>query len=534
MIIASLYPVVEAQYESVSTFDWHFIRELQQNFGGFPHDYHVFLPHGNNSPDPMSIGDNVHIKNTTELIDFFQEFQVDVWHDFGYTSAADLVSLRQLSKQYFPITINVQLPFLANAQLTTYDALSNSDALICSTPSIHKLIDAAQSHLKQSVMQQHTYPRICTIPHGVMPVQVDSDKKQDARHLLQLPKEYTIILCIADFNPNSSIDIVPLIRAFQVVAENKEDVILILTGSDQEGYVARVAYYFIESSSISRQVMFLPNVDESAKSLLLAATDIFISPSDPIYIDNGLQILDAMARGIPVIATDGDKGHIEHGKTGFKLEKGGLPLSYQALRHCYAFLPHRIQSLALSQGVTIDVQQIIQYLTLLVEDTSLRKTIGDAAFKYVSQHHHPTNIVKEYNNLWSNLREDDSIMQLKTTVTDSPVSDNSWLPLLTSLLSQTIDENTPLHITPDGEIILETKNVIVYDELKEMILATVILEILKLAQSVTSISNIADSLLGVLNPDEAKELVPNVAYHVIWSIKQGLILPQKNSPIQQN
>lgn len=468
MIIASLYPTVETQYESFSTFDWDFIRELQLNFGGSPHDYHVFLPHGNKTPDPMSIGNNVHIKNTTELIDFFQEFQVDIWHDFGYTPAADLVYLRQLSKQNFPITINVELPFLANAQLTTYDALSNSDALICSRPSIQHLIETAQSHLKKSV-KQHTYPRISTISHGVIPVQIDTDKKQDARHLLQLPKESTIILCMADFNPHSSIDIVPLIRAFQVIGENKEDVILILTGSDQEGYVARVGYYFIENSSIGRQVMFLPNVDESAKSLLLAATDIFISPSDPIYIDNGLQILEAMARGIPVIATDDENGYIEHGRTGFKLEKGGLPSSYQALKHCFAFLPHRIQSLALSQGVTIDVQQIIEYLTLLVEDISLRKTIGAAAFQYVSEHHHLTNIVKEYNNIWSNLCEDNSIMQLKTTVTDDPVSGNSWLPLLTSSLTQTIDENTPLHITPDGESILETKNVIVYDELKEVI-----------------------------------------------------------------
>ena len=534
MIIASLYPAVEAQYESFSTFDWGFIRQLQQDFGGSSHNYHVFLPYGNQPSGPIYKADNVHIKNTTELIDFFQEFQVDIWHDFGYTPAADLVSLRQLSRQNFPITIKAELPFLAYAQLTTYSALSNNDALICSRPSIHKLIETAQSHLKQSVTQQHTYPRICTIPHGVMPVQVDSEKKQDARHLLHLPKEATIILCLVDFNSNSSIDIVPLIRAFQVIAKKKEDVLLILTGSDEMGYVARVGHHFIENASIGRQVVFLPNVDESAKSLLLAATDIFISPSDPINIDNGLQVLEAMARGIPVIATDDEDGYIEHGKTGFKVEKGGFPLSYQALKHCFAFLPHRIQSLALSQGVTIDVQQLIEYLTLLVEDVSLRKTIGTAAIQYVCDHHHPTNIVKEYNNLWSNLREEDSLRQLQTIVTENPVRDNSWIPLLNSSLSQTIDENTPLHITPDGEDVLETKNVIVYDEMKEVILATIILEILKLARSDTCLSKIADSLLGVLNPDEAKELVPNVAYHVIWAIKQGLIVPQKKNRTEQN
>ena len=533
MVIASLYPTVESKYGSTSIFDWGFIRELQRDYGETRHDYYVFLPFGVQPPDPLSIGENVHIKSTTELTDFFGEVQVDIWHDFGYTEASDLVSLRQQSGQNFPITIKAELPFLANAELTTYTALSNSDVLICSRPSTHKLIESTHSLLRASDTEGRTYPQICTIPHGVKPERIDSDKKQDARHLLNLPKEVTIIFSSVDFGPNSSIDIFPLMRAFQSIAAEKKDVLLIISSSDEEGYVAR-ANGFLEGSALSRQVLFLPNIDETARLLLLAAADIFISPADSVYTDNGPQVLDAMARGIPVIATDDDEhGYIDHGKTGFKVKKECLPLSYEALKKSLPFTTQRVQSLMLSQGVVIDVQQIVEHLTLLVENVSLRQRIGATALQYVSEHHDLRNIMSDYEHLWSNLHEKRAPMRLETGIAENQVSNDSWLTLLLSSVSQTIDENTPLYITHDGEALLETQDIMVYEEISELIFAPVILEILNSAQSGTSLSKVADALFSELNPEEAKELVPNVAYHIMWCMKQGWIYPQKSAPIKE-
>ena len=526
MVIASLYPTVESKNESNSIFDWGFIRELQREFGETPHDYHVFLPYGVYPPDPLSIGKNVYIRNTTELTDFFQEVQVDIWHDFGYTDASDLISLRQQSGQNFPITIKAELPFLANAELTTYTPLSNSDVLICSRPSTHKLIETTHSHLRASDTEGRTYPQICTIPYGVKPERIDSDKKQDARHLLNLPKEATIIFCSVDFGPNSSIDIFPVMQAFQSIAAEKKDVLLIISSSDEEGYVAR-ASEFLNDSALSRQVLFLPNVDESARLLLLAAADIFISPADSVYADNGHQVLEAMARGLPVITTDDEEhGYIDHSKTGFKVKKECLPLSYESLRKCLPFTTHRAQSLMLSQGVVIDVQQIIEYLTLLVESVPLRERIGAAALQYVSEHHDLTKIMSDYEHLWSNVRRGDALTRLETSEAENQSTDSSWLSVLLSSVPQTIDENTPLYITHDGEALLETQDIMVYEEINELIFVPVILEILKSAQSGTCLSKVADSVLGELNPDKAKEFVPNVAYHIMWCMKQGWIYSQ--------
>ena len=522
MVIASLYPVNIAQYELNSIFDWGFIRALQRDSEETPHDYYVFFPPSYQPPDPGSIGGNVHIKSTMELTNFFHEFQVDVWHDFGYTQVSDLVSLRHLSGQNFSITVKTELPFLANAQLTTYSALSNSDVLICSKPSVHKLIETAHRH----VMREHTYPRICTIPHGVMPEQIDSEKKQDARYLLHLPEEATIILCSADFNLNNSVDTIPLIRAFQTIAKDRKDVRLIVTGSDDYDSIDRIESH-LKDSELGRQVLFMPDVGESARLMLLSATDIFILPSDSVYTDNGLEMLQAMARGIPVIATDDENGYIDHGRTGFKIEKGCFPLSYQSLTDCFAFMPHYVRSIILSQGVMIDVQQVIKHLVLLIEDVSLRKSIGEAAMQYVSENHRLTKIIAEYEHLWSNLREEGSLMQLQTGVEEK--SEEGWLPLLLSSIPQTTDEDTLLHITPDGEAVLETQDVIIYEEIKDVIFLPIILAILDLARSGTSLSKITNSFIESSDPEEAKDVVPNIAYHIMWCIKQGFMHSHKAS-----
>ena len=201
---------------------------------------------------------------------------------------------------------------MANTELATYSALSNKDVLICSRPSTQKLIESVYSCSTSG----HTYPQICTIPHGVKPQRFDRNKKKDARYLLHLPEDSTIILCLIDFSQNNSIDILPLIRAFHDIRKKREDVRLIVSGSDGYGSIDRIEKH-LEGSALRRQVIFLPDVGESARLLLLAAADIFISPSDSVYTDNGPEVLEAMAKGIPVIATDDENGYIDHGKNWF-------------------------------------------------------------------------------------------------------------------------------------------------------------------------------------------------------------------------
>ena len=522
MVIASLYPPVEVHDTSIPIFDWDFIRALQYSAKENPHDYYVFLPQFFSPPDLISPGLNVHVKSTMELGEFFQESQVDVWHDFGHTPASHLVSLRCMSGQNFPITVKVSRAFLSKAQLTTYHALFRNDALICSNASIHKLVEAAHNQYRQSKTPESMGARVYTIPYGIASEQVNDDKKRDARYLLHLPEAMTIILCGGAFSPNNSMDLFPLIRAFETISKRYEDVLLIVSGSDEYGYADKVSS-FIEDSALQQRILLMPNIGESARRLLLTATDIFISSTDTVSRDNQFQVLEAMARGVPVIATEDEKhGYIKHGKTGFKIERECLPVSYSTLSSYFPFIPNYVQSLIASQGIVVNFQQMIEHLTLLIEDVSLRKTLGEAGRQYVYQYHRPEKIAKKHENLWHDLCEKVSHAQTKTPTVENQVN-GGWLPLLLSSIPQTIDERTPLQVTAYGEKLLETQNLIIYEEMSEVLFPTVILEILNLSRVVTCLSDITHSLLQRSDAEETKDLVPNIAYHIMWCIKQGLI-----------
>ncbi|MCY3721211.1 MAG: glycosyltransferase family 4 protein [Candidatus Poribacteria bacterium] len=529
MVIASLYPLVEGGDESICLFDWEFIRALQRGTGGDTHDIYVFSSQGCHPPYPLSVERNVHIKNTMELSDFFQESQVNVWHDFGYTPAFHLADLRHLSGQNFPITMKVEPSFLAKVPLTVYSGLSDNDAIICSRASIQELVEAAHGQYT-SLTTPQSQAQVYTIPHGYAASRINGCNKRDARYLLHLPEGMTLILCSGDFSPDNSMDLLPLIRAFQTITESHENVLLIISGPDEYGYADRISEY-LKGSPLQRRILLQPNISESARLLLLAASDIFISPSDTVYRDNQPQVLEAMARGIPVIAPDdGEPHYIHHGRTGFRLNRECLPYSYNALSGYFPFIPHHVQSLIVSQGIAVNVQQMVEYLTLLVEDASLRETLGTAAAQYVSDHHSLETIVAKYENLWRDLSAREASVPSQKPVVENQ-GGGSWLPLLLSQMFQTIDERTPIQITSDGETLLETQNLVIYKEMSEVLFPSVILEILNLSRTVTSLSDITHSLLHLSDTEDVKNLVPNIAYHTMWCIKQGLIALKQNDSV---
>lgn len=521
MVIASLYPLVEGRNESISLLDWEFLGALQHGAGGKSHDFYVFCPQGYDPPQSLSVARNVHIKSTMELAVFFEESQVDVWHDFGYTSAFHLAELRHWSGQNFPITMKVEPLFLAKAPLTVYSGLSNNDAIICSSVSVQKLVEAAHGQYTSTTTPQRQ-AQVYTIPHGFAASQINKCKKRDARYLLHLPEEMTLILCSSEFSPGNSMDLLPLIRAFQTITEGHENVLLIISGSDEYGYADRISE-FIKGSPLQRRILLKPNVSDSSQLLLLTAADIFISPSDTVYRDNQPQVIEAMARGIPVIATDdGEPYFIHHGRTGFRLNRECLPYCYRALSAYFPIIPNYIRSLIVSQGIAVDVQQMVEYLTLLVEDVSLRKTLGKAAAQYVCDHHSLETIVAKYENLWYDLSARKSFVPSQIPVVESK-EDKGWLHLLLSQISQTIDEKTPIKVTSDGETLLEKQNIVIYEEMSEVIFPSVILEILNLSRTVTCLSDITHSLLNLSDTEDVEDLAPNIAFHTMWCIKQGLI-----------
>lgn len=527
MKIASLYPSMRGKEVLYPTFYWDFVRAILHHSEEIT-DYHVFLPLDCYPPIGFPEISKVFVHNVMELQEFFQENSVDIWHDFGYTDVSYLTHIRKLSHQNFPITMVIHPWRLVSESIEFCDGLTEYDALICSKPETCKIVGSTHQHPHALDL----VPDIFTIPQGIDTSKIRITDKSDARYLLNLSEKVIIILCLADFSVYKGGDLFPLIHTFHILTEKYEKIRLIISGPDNYTY-AKQLQKLIDDSLLSRHILLRPNATESAQSLLFSASDIFISPSDTIHSDNQIQILRAMSNSLPIIATDDDeKGIIEHAKNGLKIQRICKPSSYESLNDYFPLVSDEVKPLILSQGIVVDPQQMIEYLTLLIEDSDLRQTLGEAAYHYVATNHQWSIIVEKYVRLWCTLR-DKMGSKVQDTIELENQMENRFSQLsggnindlfFFSNMSRDIKDNTLLKLTTSGETLLETEHLISYDAMKDIIYRPVVFEILNLARSATTMSEIVNSLLQLTERDDTDNLVPNITYHIMWCIKQGFIV----------
>ena len=92
-----------------------------------------------------------------------------------------------------------------------------------------------------------------------------------------------------------------LLRAFEVLREQNDDVRLVITG---DGPKMRMLKTYVEQHNVP-DVHFLGFVSEEDKLKLLKTCDLFVSPA--LYGESfGIVLLEAMAMGIPMIGGDND------------------------------------------------------------------------------------------------------------------------------------------------------------------------------------------------------------------------------------
>ena len=520
MTIASLYPSLRGQEIPYNVLDWNFVRALSR-YSEEINVFHVFLPLDCHPLNQFPNIPNIHIHSVMELSEFFQETSVDVWHDFGYTDVSHLTHIRRLSRQIFPITIQVQ-PWCLPLNRSEITNLAEYDAFFCSKPSICSSVGSAIQPSETCSLSPGLAPEVFTIPPGVNITKRDIADKPDARHLLDLPEQGLIILCLTDFSAYEGGDLFPLIHAFQTVAENYPAVRLIISGSDKYGYADKIQRY-LNDSHLHKRVVLRPNASESAESLLLSAADIFISPADTIHRDNQTQVLKAMVCSLPIIGTDdNDNGIIEHGKNGLKLRRLCQPASYEGLNNYFPLVSEDVKPFILSQGIVVDTQQIIEFLTLLIEDNRARQTLGEAARQYVTVNHPWSTIIKRYIRLWHTLREKAFSQPHRTISSQLQGAHIQALPFF-DCMSEDIEEDVSLKLTASGEKRLETQHLIIYDAMKDIIYPPIVFQILNLAKSGGTVSEVIEALLLLADRRDTDDLVPNITYHIMWCLKQGFI-----------
>ncbi|MBT3360117.1 MAG: glycosyltransferase [Rhodospirillales bacterium] len=160
--------------------------------------------------------------------------------------------------------------------------------------------------------------------------------------------------------------------------------------------------------------IFVDGRDETVRSKIWFAADIFCSLSDNIQETFGLTPIEAMAAGLPSVVSDWDgyRDTVRHGFDGFTIptwmppEGAGrgleLPVAGQ-LAQINRDQAYNLYCGNVSQATAIDVPACIEAFSVLVKDAGMRRKMGDAARARALGTFDWRVIVAAYQALWKEL-----------------------------------------------------------------------------------------------------------------------------------
>jgi glycosyltransferase involved in cell wall biosynthesis len=289
------------------------------------------------------------------------------------------------------------------------------DAVICTSRAVGAMVGAvleAQSRYLSDRFGRSIGPRpqLPVIPLGVDSASFapEQGEREAARDALGLADGDVALLFAGRLDPVTKSHPIPLFLAV-AMAQTRARGRLRLLMSGWFASQAAETFYREAAAMICPDVdiLILDGRDPEARRQARVAADVFISPVDNVQETFGLTPVEAMAAGLPVIASDwnGYRETVRHGIDGLLVrawapppgEGGDLARDYGANLIDY---PAYVGSA--SQATAIDLSDLTDAIVALGDDPALRARMGAAGQKRAADFDW-ARIVPQYVALWAEL-----------------------------------------------------------------------------------------------------------------------------------
>ncbi len=334
------------------------------------------------------------------------------------TSQARLAAARNaLAKSIFPITAPTHSlsyadygrEFLAHL----WPGTTRRDAIVATSTAGLAVVAGLFDSLRQGYgLDPRTYPApvLARIPLGVdldAHARLEGEARLAARRRYDVSPDAVTLLVFGRLSHSSKMDLLPLLRAVQRLAA---------VGIDPAGLCLLAAGWtdddarpFLETltnlaSNIGLPLRIAARPDEARRREIFGLADVFVSLADNPQETFGLTLLEAMASGLPVVASDYDgyRDIVVVGQTGFLIPTMGLadtdpwdvlaPLCYDNHSH-----------LLLAQSLAVDVAAVAEALFRLIRDPVLGRDMGQAGRHRVQAAFTWESVVARHLSLWEEL-----------------------------------------------------------------------------------------------------------------------------------
>jgi len=284
------------------------------------------------------------------------------------------------------------------------------DAIICTSRAVRGMVQRQiggyQEYLRDAT-GAHTLaqPMLPVIPLGVDcgKFQTDRTDGEFFRAHLGIGREDVAVLIVARLSIATKFSPLPLYIALQKASlrARKKFHVLLAGWIDKDSREAFVGAGRGLSPDVS--VHLVNGQDEKVRHNAWSAADIFTLPVDNVQETFGLAPVEAMAAGLPVVATDWDgfRDTIAHGETGLLVPTAmGGKGDALAMRHHMGVDSYESYMRGVSQCVAMDIDAAAGAFALLAGDAELRRRMGEAGRRRAREVYDWSSVIPKYLALW--------------------------------------------------------------------------------------------------------------------------------------
>jgi glycosyltransferase involved in cell wall biosynthesis len=405
------------------------------------------------------------------------------------------------------------------------------DSIVCTSLSqkkaMEELLKLISEGLDRIGAKAEYRGRLDLIPLGVDTSLYKPRDKLDSRSQAELPQEKLLILWIGRFSAYDKADLFPLLLVFKRLVERHKDLILVLAGDDKYGY-SKKAKVFADEIGISDRLVIKTDPPFSSLPLLFSASDIFVAPSDSVQETFGLVVVEAMASGLPVVASDwnGYRDLVIHGETGFRVPTYWAKCD-SAICSTASISSWLIDHLYLGQSICVDLGMMERYLLALIENPDLRAKMGGRGREHVVANYDWRVVVGRYEELWRDLKREAE--GSKRGIGMGPLFEPQYFRTFRHYPTEILDETSEIRLTEEGKKLIsgESKTFEFYAEMKALLDPEAMEEIaarISEADGWVKVGEISKEIEGTYGiPSEM------AIYQMMWMMKYGILEPRKEA-----
>lgn len=297
--------------------------------------------------------------------------------------------------------------------------LEEWDALICTSQSVKKTVEYALENYAEHLAERGGGKFDIRVKLPVLPLGINCDEFEHPKTADAYVKSFkekhgigaddVVVLYVGRLASHAKAHPLPMYQALEkAAAKTKKKIHLIQSGWFATDAIERQFKEGAAKFCPSINSIFIDGRDKDTRLHIWHVGDIFTTLSDNIQETFGITPLEAMAAGMPIVATDWDgySETIRDGVDGFLVRTtmptpgAGKPLAYR-YQVGYDHYDRYIGQVSLFTNV--DTDHCAEAFVKLIDNPDLRKKMGQSGQKRARSVYDWKNLIPKYQELWAEL-----------------------------------------------------------------------------------------------------------------------------------